>query len=122
MNIGKLILVTTLTGLALIAGCKPATKTGTENTVAGLPTTSAKPGAKEADVAPRLIVRDGFKVWDNPALFGPVPAELISAGREVCATMNTQDTKFVPTGYHSQAIDEQGIAFQGGGYYCEPKP
>jgi hypothetical protein len=115
------LLITALASIAILAGCKPATKPGAE-TAMGTATTSAKPGAAEADVAPRLIVRDGFKVWDNPAGFGPVPAELMATGRDVCATMNTKDKEFVPTGYHSRAIDAEGIAFQGGGYYCEPKP
>ena len=31
------------------------------------------PGPFPAELPPKLIQRDGFKVWDNPRAFGPVP-------------------------------------------------
>jgi hypothetical protein len=61
------------------------------------------PGPFPAELPPKLIQRDGFKVWDNPRAFGPVPNELISTGEKVCSTMS------------------EGIEFLGGGYYCVKK-
>lgn len=81
----------------------------------------AKPGAKPADKAPRLIMRDGARVWDNPAAFGPVPADQYDRGVKVCATMNTRELTYLPTGYHPRALDADGVEYQGGGFYCEAK-
>lgn len=82
---------------------------------------ASMPGAKEAQVPPRLIMEDGFRKWDRPEAFGPVPAHLIEAGRKVCATMNTGKYEYEPVGYHSRAMDAQGYEFQGGGYFCVQK-
>jgi hypothetical protein len=79
------------------------------------------PGAKEAQVPPRLIMEDGFRKWDRPEAFGPVPANLMETGRKVCATMNTGNYEYEPVGYHSRAMDSQGYEFQGGGYFCVQK-
>ncbi|MFM1880335.1 MAG: hypothetical protein RLZZ344_569 [Pseudomonadota bacterium] len=81
----------------------------------------AKPSAKPADKAPRLIMRDGARVWDNPAAFGPVPADQYERGVKVCATMNTRELTYLPTGYHAKAVDAEGAEYQGGGFYCEAK-
>jgi len=80
-----------------------------------------KPSAKAADKAPRLIMRGGARVWDNPAAFGPVPADQYERGVKVCATMNTRELTYLPTGYHPKAIDAEGVEYQGGGFYCEAK-
>lgn len=82
---------------------------------------AAAPGKKQGDVAPRLTMKDGFRVWDNPGAFGPVPKELMETGRKVCATMNSGKDVFEPTGYHARALDQDGNEFQGGGYYCVKK-
>ncbi len=82
---------------------------------------SKMPGAKEAQVPPRLIMEDGFRKWDRPEAFGPVPANLLETGRKVCATMNAGNYEYEPAGYHSRAMDAQGNEFQGGGYFCVQK-
>lgn len=82
---------------------------------------SGTPGKKQGDAPPRLTMKDGFRVWDNPAAFGPVPKELMETGRKVCATMNSGKDVFEPTGYHARALDQDGNEFQGGGYYCMKK-
>jgi hypothetical protein len=79
------------------------------------------PGKKQADVPPQLVMKDGFRVWNNPSAFGPVPSELMETGRNVCAAMNTGKDVYVPTGYHARAKDPDGNEFQGGGYYCVRK-
>ncbi len=79
------------------------------------------PGPKEAQVPPRLMMEDGFRKWDRPEAFGPVPANLLETGRKVCATMNTGKSEYEPVGYHSRAMDAQGYEFQGGGYFCVQK-
>lgn len=79
------------------------------------------PGKVQAKVPPQLIMKDGFRVWDNPSAFGPVPAELMETGRKVCATMNIGNYVYAPTGYHARAKDPEGNEFQGGGYYCVRK-
>ncbi len=79
------------------------------------------PGPYPAEVPPKLILRDGFKVWDNPRAFGPVPKELVATGEKVCATMNMGAERYLPKGYHPKALDYEGIEFLGGGYYCVNK-
>ena len=79
------------------------------------------PGPFPAELPPKLIQRDGFKVWDNPRAFGPVPNELVATGEKVCATMNTGTERYLPKGYHPKALDSEGIEFLGGGYYCVKK-
>jgi hypothetical protein len=66
-------------------------------------------------------MRDGARVWDNPAAFGPVPSEQYERGVKVCATMNTRELTYLPTGYHPKALDADGVEYQGGGFYCEAK-
>ena len=79
------------------------------------------PGKKQGDVPPRLTMKEGFRVWDNPSAFGPVPKELMDTGRKVCATMYSGKDVFEPTGYHARALDQDGNEFQGGGYFCAKK-
>lgn len=117
MQIGLLMTTAAVSTALLLSACKPAT----DSSKAPAPAISTGPGSVQAEVPPRLIMRDGFKVWDNPGAFGPVPAELLATGAQVCATMDTPDLKHKPTGYHSKALDAEGVAFQGGGYYCVPK-
>jgi len=117
MKIGLLMTTVVVSSGLLLSACKPAT----DSSKAPAPAVSNGPGAVQAEVAPRLIMRDGFKVWDNPGAFGPVPAELLATGQQVCATMDTPDLKHEPTGYHAKALDVEGVEFQGGGYFCVPK-
>ena len=78
-----------------------------------------RPGPFEGAAPPRLITLDGKAGWDNPAAFGPVPAELQATGDAVCSSMNTRWRTFHATGYHSRAQDINGEAFAKGAYYCE---
>lgn len=79
-------------------------------------------GSKQAEVPPQIIVnKDGYKIWNNPSAFGPVPAELASAGQKACATLDTDKVKYEAKGYHAQAKDIDGNAFAEGGYYCVAK-
>lgn len=89
--------------------------------VNGMAMAQQGPGKAQAKVPPQLVMKDGFRVWDNPSAFGPVPAELMETGRKVCATMNIGNYVYVPTGYHARAKDPEGNEFQGGGYYCVRK-
>lgn len=82
---------------------------------------SSVPGKKAGDVPPRLAMKEGFRIWDNPSAFGPVPQELMEVGRKVCATMNMGKDVYEPAGYHPRALDQDGNEFQGGGYYCVKK-
>lgn len=99
----------------LITGCSPAERAD------GFPLTPAQPGAYYGEAPPRLVMRDGFRVWNDPSAFGPVPLSLQKTGDAVCATMNTPDKTYVARGYHPKAIDADGVEFQGGGYYCVAK-
>ena len=89
-------------GIALISGCVVA----------------PVPSAKEGAIPPRLVIKDNAKTWDNASNFGPVPVVLTAKGAATCATLNTQNAKYVATGYHSRALDLDGKPFAGGGYYC----
>jgi hypothetical protein len=84
--------------------------------------TSPGPGAQEGATPPRLVMKDKVKSWDNAGNFGPVPTALAAKGAATCASLNTQDSKFTATGYHSKAQDVDGKTFEGGGYYCVRQP
>ena len=75
-------------------------------------------GDKQADVPPRIIIKDDVRTWDKPGAFGPVPAELQAQGQKVCETLDTDKTKHEPRGYHAKAENLDGQAFVGGGFYC----
>lgn len=79
------------------------------------------PGAKPGDIPPRLVMRNNVPLWDNPAAFGPVPAELAQAAQSVCSRLNTRDTQYKATGYHSKALNTNVEPIRGGGYYCVRK-
>ena len=75
-------------------------------------------GDKQGDVAPRIIIKNDVRTWDNPGAFGPVPAELQDNGQKVCETLNTEQYKHEVRGYHAKAENLEGQPFEGGGYYC----
>lgn len=75
-------------------------------------------GDKQADVAPKIIIKDDVRTWDNPGAFGPVPAELQANGQKVCQSLDTDKVKHEARGYHAKAENLEGQAFAGGGYYC----
>ena len=72
-------------------------------------------GSEQSATPPRIVVKDGAKVWDNPGLFGPVPADVAAKGAQVCGANNEA------RGYHAKALDANGNPFTGGGFYCVPK-
>ncbi len=80
--------------------------------------TAPGPGDHEGAIPPKLVMKDNVKSWDNVSNFGPVPAALAAKGAATCATLNTQEAKYVATGYHSKAQDVGRKTFEGGGYYC----
>lgn len=75
-------------------------------------------GDKQADVPPKIIIKDDVRTWDNPGAFGPVPAELKDNGQKVCQTLDTDKAKHEVRGYHAKALNLEGQPFAGGGYYC----
>ena len=79
------------------------------------------PGQKEAEVPPRLVVKDNISGWDNPTAFGPVPYELAEAGQKICGSLDTTNLKFRASGYHARAQDLNGDLLPGGGYFCVRK-
>lgn len=76
------------------------------------------PGDKESDVPPRIVQSGDNRQWDNGSAFGPVPESLVKKGNSICASLNTKDTKYVATGYHSKAQDLSGKTFPTGGFFC----
>ena len=53
--------------------------------------------------------------WDRPAAFGRVPAHLQSRGNVVCSILGKDITAI---GYNPNALDQNGKAIPGGGYFC----
>ncbi len=77
--------------------------------------TNVGPGSKAADTPPRIVTNaDKQNVWDNPGLFGPVPAELHAKGTTICTGAGFKKA----LGYHPQAKDLRGNTIAGGGYLC----
>ena len=52
--------------------------------------------------------------WDRPAAFGRVPAHLQSRGNVVCSILGKDITAI---GYNPNALDQNGKAIPGGGYF-----
>ena len=75
-------------------------------------------GSAPGKDAPQLIMRDGVRVWNNPGAFGPVPKDQYDRGIKVCSAMNTREASFVPIGYPPKAKDNQGVEYQGRGFFC----
>lgn len=86
--------------------------------------TPAIVGKQASETAPQLVkvmnkdLGQEVITWDNPFLFGPVPANLQASGDVACLRARV-DLQAV--GFHSRAKDLQGQALPGGGYYCYPK-
>jgi len=78
-------------------------------------------GDRQADVPPQIVVRNDVQTWDNPGAFGPVPEELREVGAKICSSLDTDKVKHEARGYHAKAMNLEGQAFKGGGYYCVPK-
>jgi hypothetical protein len=79
------------------------------------------PGRQAAEDAPRLTKKGDVVAWNNATLFGPLPAAMSDKAARLCATLDTDDKKWKPLGYHPRAEDLEGKPFPGGGYSCEPK-
>lgn len=77
-------------------------------------------GTKQGDTPPQIVVKNDVKTWDNPGAFGPVPDDLKAVAATVCSTLNTDKVKHEARGYHANALNLEGKAFKGGGYYCVP--
>jgi hypothetical protein len=75
-------------------------------------------GERPAEQAPRLVRSDGVLGWNEPRLFGAVPAEQQARGNALCAQAQTG---FEAAAYHPSAQDETGQAILGGGFFCAPK-
>ncbi|MFM7000440.1 MAG: hypothetical protein ACKOXU_05190 [Limnohabitans sp.] len=78
-------------------------------------------GSVQAEVPPRIVMKNGSPIWDNPGNFGPVPAELLIQANQICGSLNTKEIKYEAKGYHAKALDLNGNLFANGGYYCLPK-
>lgn len=79
------------------------------------------PGSKQGDTPPQLVKGEKENHWDNPAAFGPVPAELAALGQEVCTKIDKDGKKYKPTGYHAKARGFDGKPYEKGAFYCEEK-
>lgn len=76
-------------------------------------------GSKESDTPPRVLVtNDGTRTWDNPSAFGPIPSDKVALGKSICESVNTDIANYAAIGYHSKAINADGIPFQSGGFLC----
>jgi hypothetical protein len=82
---------------------------------------SSPVGSSQGAVPPQLVKGVNGIVWDNPSAFGPVPASVSATGANVCANLNTDQTKYVAIGYHAMAKDLNGDSLPGGGYFCAAK-
>lgn len=79
-------------------------------------------GSSQSDTPPRLVKDgEGKVIWNNSALFGPVPAELLAAGTKNCSQLDSKDAKHEARGYHAKALSLDGRPFVGGGYFCVQK-
>lgn len=73
---------------------------------------------KQDDTPPRLVERNKKIAWDRAEAFGPVPLQLASLAALHCAALDSEETKWVPEGFHAKAQDLQGQTLPGGGYFC----
>ncbi|WMP17974.1 hypothetical protein [Thiothrix lacustris] len=53
-------------------------------------------------------------LWDKPSAFGPVPANLQTVGNAACQAIGFAKA----SGYHPSALDVEGKAIAGGGFFC----
>jgi hypothetical protein len=83
---------------------------------------AASRGERQADRPPRLAEQDNKTVlWDRGSAFGPVPLALASLAALRCASLDTNEQKWQPEGFHAKAQDLQGKTLPGVGYYCKPR-
>ena len=80
--------------------------------------TATSPSNVASSTAPRMITNaDKGNVWNDPSLFGPVPANLQAKGDKDCQNAGFK----AATGYHPKGQDLSGKPYQDGAYYCIPK-
>ena len=63
---------------------------------------------------PRLAIKK-TTAWNNPGAFGSVPVHLQNKGNSICQRGGFS----VATGYHPEALDENGQLMPDGGYLCQ---
>lgn len=84
----------------------------------GLSACAVGPSSKASDTPPRIVTdADKRNVWNNPALFGPVPANLQATGDQACQKSGFK----AATGYHPKAEDINGKPIKDGAYFCVDK-
>ena len=101
----KFSVVIAVSALALLAGCQTGPMIGSS------PSSTAPQIVNDPDNA-------SGRIWNNIALFGPVPAQLAQTGADVCRSI---DPNMAAYGYHPTAKDYDGNAIVGGGYLCLTK-
>ncbi|MGV0953526.1 MAG: hypothetical protein ACOYBR_04385 [Fluviibacter sp.] len=80
-----------------------------------------KVGTEPAAVPPKIVLDQTDKkdrIWDNPSAFGPVPVSEKARGDKVCSSMDKDNVKYKPLGFHPKAQDLDGKTFDGGGFLC----
>lgn len=83
--------------------------------------TAPGPGSQQGATPPQLVKEDNKFGWKNIESFGEVPSDKAALGEQTCAKLNTADTQFVATGYHTMAKDQYGNTLPQGGFYCVRK-
>lgn len=72
--------------------------------------------------APKMkVTPDNQLIWENITSFGPIPHQLYETAIASCQSLNTAKDRYKPVGYHASALDSEGRAIKGGGYYCLPE-
>lgn len=73
----------------------------------------------EGSVPPQLKLRsNGTPIWVHAGSFGPIHSGDEQHAQAVCAKLETSKQEFVARGYHSKALDSEGVPYPQGGYYC----
>lgn len=77
--------------------------------------TNVGPGKVASDTAPMIITNaEKQNLWNDPGLFGPVPANLAAIGNSDCKAAGFKGA----IGYHPHAKDVHGNEIRGGGFLC----
>ena len=74
------------------------------------------PGKVASDTPPMIVTdKDNHNIWNDPGLFGPVPANLAATGNADCKAAGFEKGAI---GYHPHAKNVHGNEIPGGGYLC----
>jgi hypothetical protein len=79
------------------------------------------PSSTPSETPPQVVVRNEIRTWDKPQAFGPVPPELAERATQACSLLNTEKARYEARGFHPNALNQAGMPFPGGGFYCTPK-